>query len=80
MNCLSKLRIIIAHDAELDEQFQAFVIDLLSNVTEHVGWNASKDEPHVKSLLRSQLLSRMGCYGHQPTVEEAQRRFQVKKK
>jgi len=76
MNCLSKLRIIIAHDAELDEQFQAFVIDLLSNVTEHVGWNAAKDEPHVKSLLRSQLLSRMGCYGHQPTVEEAQRRFQ----
>ena len=77
MNCLGKLRIIIANDTELDEKFQAFVVDLLTNVTEHVGWNAKAEEHHVVSLLRSQLLARMGCYGHKATVEEAQKRFHV---
>ena len=78
MNCLGKLRIIIANDTELDEKFQAFVVDLLTNVTEHVGWNAKAEEHHVVSLLRSQLLARMGCYGHKATVDEAQKRFHVK--
>ena len=77
MNCLGKIRIIIADDTELDEKFQAFVVDMLSNITEQVGWNAKTDEHHVMSLLRTQLLARMGCYGHKPTVEEAQKRFQV---
>ena len=50
-------------------------MDLLTNITNHVGWNAQPDEPHVTNLLRSQLLNRMGVYGHQPTVDEAKKRF-----
>ena len=75
MNCLSKLRVLIAHDENLDAKFQAFTIDLMSNVCEHVGWNAQPGEPHVMSLLRSNVLTRMGVYGHKPTVAEAQKRF-----
>jgi len=75
LNCLSKLRIIIAHDEETDTKFQAYQVDLLSKICDHVGWNAQPDEPHVTNLLRSAVLLRMGAYGHKPTVEEAKKRF-----
>ena len=74
-NCLSKLRVIIAHDEDVDAKFQAYVVDLMTNICEHVGWNKKADEPHVTNMLRSMVLNRMGMYGHKPTVEEAQRRF-----
>ncbi len=72
---LSKLRVLIAHDEATDLKFQAFVVDLLSNVAAHVGWNSKEDEHHVVSLLRSQVLTRIGCYGHEATVAEAKKRF-----
>jgi len=75
LNCLSKLRIIIAHDEEIDSKFQAYQVDLLSKICDHVGWNAQPDEPHVTNHLRSAVLNRMGAYGHKPTVEEAKKRF-----
>ena len=72
---LSKARVIIAHDEDVDEAFQAFVVDLLENVSEYLGWTAKPDEHHMTSLLRPLVLTRMGCYGHKPTVDEATKRF-----
>ena len=42
----------VAHDEELDAKFQAYQVDLLSKICDHVGWNAQPDEPHVTNLLR----------------------------
>jgi puromycin-sensitive aminopeptidase len=75
LNCLSKLRVLIASSPDTDAKFQEFVVDLLSNIAEEVGWTPKAGEHHVTSLMRSQILTRIGCYGHQPTVVEAQKRF-----
>ena len=42
----------VAHDEELDAKFQAYQVELLSKICDHVGWNAQPDEPHVTNLLR----------------------------
>ena len=47
-----KISFIVAHDEETDAKFQAYQVDLLSKVCDHVGWNAQPDEPHVTNLLR----------------------------
>ena len=44
--------LITAHDEETDTKFQAYQVDLLSKICDHVGWNAQPDEPHVTNLLR----------------------------
>ena len=46
----------VAHDEELDAKFQAYQVDLLSKICDHVGWNAQPDEPHVTNLLRYVLI------------------------
>ena len=47
----------VAHDEELDAKFQAYQVDLLSKICDHVGWNAQPDEPHVTNLLRYVLIA-----------------------
>ena len=42
----------LADDEELDAKFQAYQVELLSKICDHVGWNAQPDEPHVTNLLR----------------------------
>ncbi len=74
LNCLNKLE-LVAHEEEVDAKFKAFVVDLLSNICDHVGWNPKPEDPHVMAMLRSQVLNHMGQSGHKPTVEEAVKRF-----
>ncbi len=75
LNSLGKLQVLLAHDETINLKFKDFVVDLLNNIAAHVGWTPKEDEHHVASLLRSKVLTRIGCYGHEATVTEAKRRF-----
>ena len=75
VNCLVKLRIILCDSKFYESHFQPFTIQLMSNIATKIGWEKIENEHHTKSLLRSQILSWMGCNGHEPTVTEARRRF-----
>ena len=75
VNCLVKLRIILSDSKFYESHFQPFTVDLMSNISNQIGWEKINDEHHTKSLLRGQILGWMGCNGHVPTITEARRRF-----
>ena len=75
LNCLVKLRIILADTKFYETHFQPFIVDLLSNIANKIGWVKEENEHHTKALLRGQILGCMGCNGHEPTIAEARRRF-----
>ena len=47
----------------------------MTNITKKIGWEKVEGEHHTKSLLRSQILARVGCNGHQSVIDEARQRF-----
>jgi len=75
-NCLSKLKTILCDTPHFESHFKPYMLDLMSNILSKVGWEKQPGEHHTQVLLRSLVLTRMGCLGHTETVEEATRRFQ----
>jgi len=60
----------VAHTIFYDE-FKIFVVDLLSNILQTVGWEKNPEESHVQGLLRSLIITKMGVLGHEETLAEA---------
>ncbi|KAF7084371.1 hypothetical protein CFC21_088013 [Triticum aestivum] len=54
-----------------------FLIDFLEPFAQRVGWDAKSGEGHLNALLRGTLLSALAELGHQSTIDEAVRRFNV---
>ena len=76
VNCLGKLKTILADSKVYESHFMPFVVDLMSNIASKIGWEKVEGEHHTKTLLRSQTFSVIGCNGHEPTITEAKRRFE----
>ena len=53
------------------DEFKIFVVDLLTNILQTVGWEKNPEEPHVQGLLRSLIITKMGMLGHEETLAEA---------
>ncbi|TRY77959.1 hypothetical protein TCAL_11219 [Tigriopus californicus] len=74
--CFGKLSVLLADEA-CRPDFKKFVIDTMEDVVEKVGWGPKAEEHHTQGLLRSMVISRLGQYGHDNTVQESQRQFQA---
>lgn len=76
-NQLNNLKVILQDDLQSYEKlFKPFVVHLLLPIAGKLGWEAKPgEEDHTKGLLRSQVLSRIGCFGHEPTRERARTLF-----
>lgn len=59
------------------EEYKAFARKLFEKVVAKVGWNATKDENHLTTLLRDLVLCRMGRYGDESVLKEARERFKM---
>ncbi|HSR89581.1 MAG TPA: M1 family metallopeptidase [Candidatus Udaeobacter sp.] len=55
--------------------FESFAKSTLAPIVSRLGWEESADESHTTKLLRGNVLSSMGSYGHDQTVAEAKSRF-----
>lgn len=69
----------IAADATPDllEYFNQFFISLFQNSAEKLGWDPKQGESHLDAMLRGEILTALATFGHDPTLNEAVRRFQV---
>jgi len=58
-----------------------FYTEILPNISEIVcrklGWDAKSGEGHLNALLRGTLLTALAELGHETTINEAVRRFNV---
>eukprot|EP01104_Vermistella_antarctica_P014067 TRINITY_DN4366_c0_g2_i1.p1 TRINITY_DN4366_c0_g2~~TRINITY_DN4366_c0_g2_i1.p1 ORF type:complete len:905 (-),score=311.21 TRINITY_DN4366_c0_g2_i1:47-2638(-) len=65
---------------EVFPKLKKFIRDLFEPIHARLGWEAKEGESDLDKLLRAALISTMGGYGHQPTIEEAKRRFALYRK
>ncbi|AQK70568.1 Aminopeptidase M1 [Zea mays] len=67
---------VIAAPEEL-VHLKKFLIDFLEPFALKLGWDAKSDEGHLNALLRGTLLTALAELGHEATINEAVRRFNV---
>jgi hypothetical protein len=56
---------------------QRFACELMEPLATELGWAPKAAEPHASSLLRTLLLAQLASNKHEPTVNEAIRRFDL---
>eukprot|EP00079_Xenopus_tropicalis_P018894 XP_012808030.1 PREDICTED: aminopeptidase puromycin sensitive isoform X1 [Xenopus tropicalis] len=71
---LGILSTLLSH-TDFHEEIQCFVRDVFSPIGQRLGWDPKPGEGHLDALLRGLVLGKLGKAGHQPTLEEARRRF-----
>ncbi|KAL3844265.1 hypothetical protein ACJIZ3_001668 [Penstemon smallii] len=74
----SKVARIVADAApELLDDLKLFFINLFQNSAERLGWDPKHGESHLDAMLRGELLTALAAFGHDITLDEASRRFQI---
>ncbi|XLT29712.1 hypothetical protein HN873_061004 [Arachis hypogaea] len=68
----------IAADAvpDLVDYFKQFFINLFQYTAERLGWEPKPGESHLDAMLRGEILTALAQFGHDLTLEEANKRFQ----
>ncbi|KAL5290109.1 NPEPPS family protein [Megaselia abdita] len=74
-NSLSKMQAILSH-TQVSEKFNKYGQNLYAPVAEKLGWNVSKGEHHLSTLLRSLVLHRLISFSCDETIKEAKQRFE----
>ncbi|KAL2545045.1 Aminopeptidase M1 [Forsythia ovata] len=69
----------IAADAapELLDDIKLFFINLFQYPAETLGWDPKQGEGHLDAMLRGELLTALASFGHDMTLNEANRRFKI---
>ncbi|KAJ1423415.1 Peptidase M1, membrane alanine aminopeptidase, N-terminal [Sesbania bispinosa] len=69
----------IAADAVpgLVDYFKQFFINLFQYSAERLGWDAKPGESHLDAMLRGEILTALAVFGHDLTLDEANKRFQA---
>ncbi|XP_021607282.1 aminopeptidase M1 isoform X2 [Manihot esculenta] len=60
---------------ELSDYVNQFFINLFQYSAEKLGWDPIQGESHLDAMLRGEILTALAVYGHDPTLNEASRRF-----
>ncbi|KAH6761337.1 aminopeptidase M1 [Perilla frutescens var. frutescens] len=70
-------KIVVDSSPELVDDVKLFFINLFQNSAERLGWDPKQGESHLDSMLRGELLTALASFGHEATLEEANRRFRI---
>jgi len=75
-NCIGKLSILLSH-TDYDDLFKAYVRRLMKGVASHLGWDTRANDSHSDKLLRPLVIGRLGRFGDEAVIAEAQKRFEA---
>ncbi|KAK6161997.1 hypothetical protein DH2020_001838 [Rehmannia glutinosa] len=71
------LRIVADAAPELLDDIKLFFINLFQYSAERLGWDPKQGEGHLDAMLRGELLTALASFGHEMTLNEANRRFHI---
>ncbi|KAL8717972.1 MAG: hypothetical protein Q9225_004846 [Loekoesia sp. 1 TL-2023] len=74
---LRNIRSVFAENQAVADGLKNFTLRLVSQATEIIGWEFRSREDYLTGQLRALLISTAGGAGHEPTIKEAKRRFQL---
>jgi puromycin-sensitive aminopeptidase len=67
----------LLYGEKVQNSFYIFAIEILAQITSHIGWDKKKGESHETSLLRSTVLYALGTFGDKNTVKKAKTLFSL---
>ncbi|KAK4412654.1 Aminopeptidase M1 [Sesamum alatum] len=70
-------RIVADAAPELLDNIKLFFINLFQYSAERLGWDPKEGESHLDAMLRGELLTALASFGHDMTINEANRRFRI---
>ncbi|KAK6162011.1 hypothetical protein DH2020_001852 [Rehmannia glutinosa] len=70
-------RIVADAAPELLDDIKLFFINLFQYSAERLGWDPKQGEGHLDAMLRGELLTALASFGHEMTLNEANRRFHI---
>nr|GMC49388.1 aminopeptidase M1 [Ipomoea batatas] len=70
-------RIVADAAPELLNDIKLFFINLFQYSAERLGWDPKQGEGHLDAMLRGELLNALAVFGHDATINEANRRFHI---
>ncbi|KAK3736507.1 hypothetical protein QZH41_009395, partial [Actinostola sp. cb2023] len=73
---LASLALVLQY-TDFYKGFGDFCLTLFKPIADKLGWDAKEGEGHLDALLRGLVINRLGKYGDEATVKEAQRRFEA---
>jgi aminopeptidase N len=74
---LGNIRSIFSATDDISEGLKKFQLKLITPAVEKVGWDFKEGEGFLKGQLRAALILSGGLNGHQATIDEALRRFDL---
>ena len=69
------MRSIFSDVQDVSDGLRAYTLKLLTPAVEKIGWDFAPNEDLLTGQLRAMLIAQAGISGHQPTIDEATRRF-----
>ncbi|XP_057432212.1 aminopeptidase M1 [Lotus japonicus] len=70
-------RIVADAVPDLVDYFKQFFINLFQYSAERLGWEPKSGESHLDAMLRGEILTALAGFGHDLTLDEANKRFQA---
>lgn len=77
MNSIGSVRSVFSNDDVISAGLKAYHLKLISPAVEKVGWDFAAGEGFLTGQLRAALILSAGLVGHEATVKEALRRFDL---
>ncbi|KAF2016445.1 hypothetical protein BU24DRAFT_433443 [Aaosphaeria arxii CBS 175.79] len=74
---LGSVRSIFSGVEDISEGLRQFHLKLFTPAVEKIGWEYKDNEDFLTGQLRNLLLTSAGISGHEPTINEAKRRFDL---
>ncbi|KAF2118654.1 aminopeptidase-like protein [Lophiotrema nucula] len=74
---VGNVRSVFSVSDEISESLKKFSLKLISPAVEKVGWEFKEGEDYLTGQLRSALILSAGLLGHEATVKEAKRQFDL---
>ncbi|MBI5138506.1 MAG: M1 family metallopeptidase [Candidatus Vogelbacteria bacterium] len=67
--------LMLTNGTKYEKKFEAFSIEMLSEISKKVNWESSNNKDILESMLRSLIIGEAGAYGVRTTVDESNKRF-----
>jgi aminopeptidase N len=77
LSTLAHVKSIFSEDSQIADGLRKFTLKLVGPAVEKIGWEFASEEELLTGQLRSLLISNAGASGHEATISEAKKRFDL---
>ncbi|XP_077968024.1 puromycin-sensitive aminopeptidase-like [Styela clava] len=73
---IGSLSVLLWNDEDALNKFKKYILSLYDSTNTTLGWDPQSGEGHLTAMLRSLMIRRVGRFGCEKTIAEANKRFE----